>query len=454
MALDMSGYHSPAPDKSKFVQSASQIQVTSTSTSTDQRILFPPSKLSVPSHLQTSFPSRRAVSESPDDLASKHDTLTAEGGGSSLPVQEYSWEWGAFPQPSPLQVHFSPPVLKGKGDDMRPEVDEDDLILKRSRSVPPELEGSPHTIRSSLPDVDDHNNEPPLPLVHQEPGEYNDEKPFGSSGRITARHDDQTKFQVWIDGTSVEFELSLIASRDALHNRDEAELARSFDLGIIDYAQLMADEELVRDERLVMRSTSKRYITREERSPLMDALRLWASMGREDRLAALPSPPSSPSSPPLRTEQELFPSSDEHEEPKRADSEPPGVSTRQSTSSSWVRWWSRSRDIPVSERPVLREATTLPLDQVDSCAYCGAGTCSCRLQNLSKPVHVRSHLPPPSASAPATTPVATRSPTMQPVPDTVTVRKEKRFAKTLRLSSDQLVSLNDIWSFMGLILLA
>ena len=35
---------------------------------------------------------------------------------------------------------------------------------------------------------------------------------------------------------------------------------------------------------------------------------------------------------------------------------------------------------------------------------------------------------------------------MQSVSDTVAVRKEKRFAKTLRLSSDQLVSLNDMGS--------
>lgn len=368
MALDIAGYHSPAPDKSKSVQSESQIQITSSSTNTDPRMPFPSSRPSTPSHLQMSFSSRRAVSQSSDDLASKRDTLTAEVGGASLLVQQYSWEWGAFPQPSPLQAQFAPPVLKGKGDDTRPEVDEDELILKRSRSVPPELEGSPHTIRSPLPPADDNDNESPLPLVHQESAEYKGEKPFGSSGCITTRHDDQTKFQVWIDGTSVEFELSLVASRDAFHNRDEAESARTFDQGVIDYAQLMADESLVRDERLVMRCTDRRYITREERSPLMDVLQLWTSTAREDRLAASPSPPSSPSSPP-QTEQGSLSSSDEHEEPKRADSEPPEVSTRKSTSSSWVRWWSRSRDIPVSERPILREAATVPLDQVDSYAY-------------------------------------------------------------------------------------
>ncbi|KAF8437290.1 Lipin/Ned1/Smp2-domain-containing protein [Boletus edulis BED1] len=420
MALDMAGYHSPVPDKSTFVDSRSQTQVTSASTTTDQQILFPPSKPSIPSHLQTSFTARRAVSDSPDDVTSKHDTLAAEAGGSSVSIQEYSWEWGAFPQPSPLQTRFTPSVLKGKGNDARLAVDEDDLVLKRSRSVPPELDGSPHTILSPLPRVDGNDSEPSSqPPVHQEPSEYEDRKPFGSGGPITTQHDDQTKFQVCLDGTLVDFELSLVSLRDAFHDRDEAESERAFNEGIIDYARLLADENLVRDERLVMRWTGRKYITREQRSPLMDALHLWVSTARDDRLTALPSPPLSPS-----PEQQLFPSLGEHKNLKRADSEPPGVLTRKSTS-SWVMWWSRSRDIPLSERPVLGDAATLSLDQ-----------------NLTKPVHVHSPLPLPSASAPETIPVAIRSPTIQPVSDTVPVGKEKKFAKTLRLSSDQLKSLN------------
>lgn len=367
MALDMAGYHSPVPDKTAFAQSGSQNQVTSTSRSADQQMPFPPSKPSTPSHLRTSFLSRRAVSESPDDV--KHDALTAEGGGSPLRVREYSWEWGAFPQPSPLQTHFAPSVLKGKDNDTRQEIDEDELILKRSCSVPPELE-SPHTVLSPLPHVDDHGDESPLrPSVRQELDEYKDWKPFGSSGRITARHDEQTKLQVWIDDTSVDFELSLVASHDVFRDQDEVESTRMFEEGIIDYAQLMENEHLVRDERLVVRWNGKQYITREERSPLMDALQLWTSTTREDRLAAFPSPPSSPSPSPSRTDREPLSSSKERGQLKRTDSESPGLTTRKSTSTSWVRWWSRSRDIPDSERPILRGDVTIPPDQVYIYAY-------------------------------------------------------------------------------------
>lgn len=365
MALDMAGYHSPAPDKHTFVESGSQTRVTSASTSTDQRVPFPPSKPSVPSQLQTSFHPRRAISESPEEATSKHDTLTADAGAPSLSVQEYSWEWGAFPQPSPHQTHYTPSILKGKGDGAHPVVDKDEVALKRSRSVPPELDGSPHTVISPLPRVDGDDNQPsPRPLAHREPGEYKDGKPFGSNGRITVRYDDQTKFQVWIDGILVDFQLSLVASRDVFYKQDEAGSARIFDEGIIDYVRLMADENLVRDERLVMRWTDKRYITREECSPLMDALRLWVTAAREDRIAVLPSSPLSPTLPPSRTEQQPLSSSDEREGPKRAGSEPTQVPSRKSVSSSWARWWNRSREIPESERPVLRDAAAVPLDQV------------------------------------------------------------------------------------------
>ena len=423
-------------------------------TNANERIPFPPSKPSIPSHLQSSFPSRRVVSASSDDLSPKHDTLTGEGASTSLSVQEYSWAWGGFPQPSPIQGQFAPPVLKGKGDDTRPETAEDELILKRSRSVPPELEGSPHTIRSPLPRVDDDDNVPLQSFAHQTPGGYEDGGPFRPNGRMTARHDDQTKFQVWLDGNLADFELSLVQSQEVFHSADEAESARIFDQGIVDYSQLMTDEYLIQDERLVMRWTGKQYITRGKRSPLLDSLQQWTSAARGDQSSALPSQPTSPLSSPSQTEQEQASSLAEYEL-KRAESEPRELPARKSTSSGWVRWWSRSRDITISERPAFREAATLPLNHVGASSYRCLHSCSCFLQTLSKP-HIPI-CPPPSASAPATTPVAIQSPTMQPVPDTVTMRKEKKFAKTLRLSSDQLVSHSDhahSFHFIGLTAIA
>ncbi|KAF9232786.1 LNS2-domain-containing protein [Melanogaster broomeanus] len=425
VALDISGYHSPTPEQTKFIESESQSgysqqQAASSSTNTDQRISFPPSKPGTPSHLQTSFPARRCVSESPEDPTDTKRDITheVEGGGSSLSVQQYSWEWGAFPQPSPHQSHFTPLPPRGKakaGDETRQTGGEAELMFMRSQSVPPELEGSPHTIRSPLPPADDSDNEPPSPSpLHQELEPDRHEMGFGSGGRMTARHDDQTKYQVWIEGNTVEFELSLVSPRDVFHGRDEVEAACAFERGMIEYPRLMADESLVRDERLVIRWSGGKYITREDGSPLMDALQLWwTSAAMQDPLAELPSPPSSPSPSPSQTEHELVSSADEPDKLKRAESEPPEAVSRKPTSSSWVRWWSRSRDMTESERPPLREAATVPLDQ--------------------------------ATTAPPATPAADKSPTMKPLPDALpgkTERTQKKFAKTLRLSSEQLKSLN------------
>ncbi|KIJ69762.1 hypothetical protein HYDPIDRAFT_164049 [Hydnomerulius pinastri MD-312] len=433
IALDMAGYHSPAPAHTKSSQhDGGSKQVASTSNS--ERIPFPPSKPNTPSHLQTAFPARRALSESPQDhTMPKLDSLEVEG--KSLSVREYSWEWGAFPQPSPLQPHFTPSTLKEKGrgmDEVHHEADEDDLILMRSRSVPPELEGSPHTIRSALPPAEDEDTglPPLLSSLHRElePEAGGDEKGFGSGGQMTARHDDPTKFQVWIEGNVIEFELSLVPSREVFHGRDEVEAASAFERGVVDYARLMGDESIVRDERLVIRWTGGQYIAREDGSPLMNALQLWRAAAPRDHLNELPSPPSSPSPPPLRTDEGLLSSSDERERPKRAESEPPEAPSRKPTSSSWVRWWSRSRDIPESERPPLREAATLPLDQ-----------------KLTKPALVPTHTFPVSASAPPATPTASKSPKIEPLSDALRAKVEKaqkKFAKTLRLSSEQLKSLD------------
>ncbi|KAH7887336.1 NADH-ubiquinone oxidoreductase complex I [Phlebopus sp. FC_14] len=420
IALDIAGYHSPAPTQPEFPGFSDVPGFTDAeSAGGDARVPFP-SQPRMPSHLQTAFTARRAVSESPEEKP--RDTVE----GSAPPMREYSWEWGAFPQPSPMQTRFAPSVLKGKGKGVdQEEVDEDELILMRSRSVPPELEGSPHKPRVSLPPTDAVETVRDVSATLEPPPDRAEEAGFGSGGRLTARRDDPTKFQVWIEGKVVEFELSLVTSREVFHGRDEVEAARVFEHGVIDYTRLMADEGMVKDERLVIRWTGGQYITREDGSPLMEALQLWCASSPRDHLDVLPLPsplPSpSPSPPPSRTEEAAV-SVNEQEQLQRAQSEPLQVSPRKPQSSSWTRWWSRSRDIQESERPLLREVSTEPTDS-----------------KLSKPAIAKHELP-LLASAPPGTP-----PTMEPLSDAVSAkvtRTRKKFAKTLRLSSDQLKSLD------------
>jgi phosphatidate phosphatase LPIN len=56
-------------------------------------------------------------------------------------------------------------------------------------------------------------------------------------------------------------------------------------------------------------------------------------------------------------------SSGDEREMKRADSEPPEFHQKP-MSSSWVRWWNRSRDIREVDRPPLRVSNTSPMESV------------------------------------------------------------------------------------------
>jgi len=110
----------------------------------------------------------------------------------------------------------------------------------------------------------------------------------------------------------------------------------------------------VEDERLVIRWAGGQYITREDGSPLMDALRLWVENAPKVPSRAISEPPplmtEEPESCVDEGEEESVSSADEQEpvssgderEGKRADSEPPETH-RKLTLSSWVRWWIRRR---------------------------------------------------------------------------------------------------------------
>jgi phosphatidate phosphatase LPIN len=187
--------------------------------------------------------------------------------------------------------------------------------------------------------------------------------------------------------------------RMIFHGTDEVEAVRLFETGRIDYAQLVSEElmlgasgevrthPVVEDEGLVIRWAGGQYITREDGSPLMDALRLWVENAPREPSRAISEPPSfMREQPELRMddreeepvisadEQEPVSSGSEERGGKRAESVPPEPH-RKPTSSSWVRWWNRSRDITEADRPVLRVSNTIPLESVSFCKY-GKYDCS------------------------------------------------------------------------------
>ncbi|KAG1805686.1 Lipin/Ned1/Smp2-domain-containing protein [Suillus subaureus] len=441
VALDMAGYHSAQARDASSLRVSRQYSQSPTPTaipfpSTTPPVASPLSKHS-PSLSTTTFPARHVVSESQQDI----------------PLPQYSWEWGAFPQPSPMTTHFPSTHLLRMGkvpavDEHAPSNFDAEEFLTRSRSVPPELEGSPHTIRSSLPPQDEaHTPEdeqeheighdhPPLPLP---------EHGFGSGGILTTHPSDSRTFLVHIEGQALSFALSLVptSKRGMFHGSDEVEVVHLFEAGRIDYMQLVSEEvvigevrtRVVEDEGLVIRWAGGQYITREDGSPLMDALRLWVENAPKEPSRAMSEPPLAITEErdpdvdqmEVRSADEREPvSSGDEQEMKRADSEPPDLH-RKPTSSSWVRWWNRSRDITEADRPPLRVSNTSPMES-------------------TLPKHAP-HTPhhttfPQSASAPPATPAPDIMGPLSKVLEAKIARTQKRYAKTLRLTSDQLKSLN------------
>jgi phosphatidate phosphatase LPIN len=227
--------------------------------------------------------------------------------------QEYSWEWGAFPQPSSIKASFSkggriesnkalwgtgrkgrtntvkksrlggmtlPPMIRPSSDQNQ-EQDEEGLgragLRGRSRSVPPLLEGdlSRKGRRASrelkeYEDADAHlwpeyqgNIDFGLDADNQRGGAVI----FGTGGALNASEDDPTTLVLSIDGRKVEFQLSLVGGDDDDdHNslkrrgRGEMEAARLFDSARIDLIKLLDDEDVVRDPRLVIRWARDQYV--------------------------------------------------------------------------------------------------------------------------------------------------------------------------------------------------
>jgi phosphatidate phosphatase LPIN len=273
----------------------------------------PSLKSPVPIH----FPTTRSTSEPPFDAeldgrpllqvsGDPNDPISVPNGlGLSIspPVQEYSWEWGAFPQPSPLKTSYKDPrwdtigkaktkgktrlpmVLVSDGDEMATREEDGDVEetrldreLMRSRSVPPGLDGSPSMKRKELKgggefgygdvDVDAEVDGVLDRLTGDLRGEHEDHGAegslmgtgFGAGGRLTASSRDPTRIGAFIEGKTVQFELSLVddGGRDGgipkiFDGHDEVEAARLFEQGKVDYRKFLDDETVAKDERLVIR---------------------------------------------------------------------------------------------------------------------------------------------------------------------------------------------------------
>ncbi len=110
-----------------------------------------------------------------------------------------------------------------------------------------------------------------------------------------------------------------------------------------------------------------RYIRREDHSPLMDALFMWreAALAKDPQVSSRPISPVSDDDRRQRVQsmdsEDAYSSGDERPiHPKRAATADQVQPQKKPSSSSWVRWWSRSRLNDDSALPEMRPLRSEP----------------------------------------------------------------------------------------------
>ncbi|KAH8096741.1 LNS2-domain-containing protein [Cristinia sonorae] len=344
------------------------------------------------------LPSNRALKPSLNDPTASSSTLRL-----SIPPEtdEYSWEWGSFPQRTPTIGSFAeaPAALNGKGKNRMSHFEEgpDDFSYWTSLAK---------SQKSRLSQ-----------RINAEELEY------GAGGRLTVDRRDPTRFRVFIEGRTAEFELSLISG--GFKRVDEMEDARRFDEGKIEFTQFLNNEQLLRDENLVIRWARDMYITQRDDSPLVGALAVWRESALSAKSGLFSSRPGSPAA----SDRTRADSMDSSGAPTPDERDPKGnsgeLTAKKPSSTSWVRWWGKGRRNVDPARPELRPVSSEP--------------------GNPKATTAEDALPPVPR-----VPLADAHERRSRSVDTVQLhdskpeerKPKKRFAKTLRLTSEQLKSLD------------
>lgn len=177
--------------------------------------------------------------------------------------EEYMWEWGAFPQRSPMRDLFprghertmEAAIWKAKAKERgyfdppegEPDPDEEERRWRRSKSVPREVEENEAHSREGGEGGEERR------------GRTSDIDSYGAGGRLHPERGDATRFMLSIEGQRVVFEIGVvpgIVSRlrgDNGANWGEVEAALEFAKGKVTWKRFLDDESVVRDADLVIR---------------------------------------------------------------------------------------------------------------------------------------------------------------------------------------------------------
>ena len=224
--IDMGGYHSRRMDlQHSDGESSSAIPFPSSSPTPETRIYPPSPTTDTSQNYRVPFPNGRADSAPPIESPPRqhlHRASTIDV-SSSPPADEYMWEWGAFPQKSPMRATF-PKTTRSKmaakavglvGDiaEMSGESDEEGIHeeFQRSKSLPPELQvdGSGE-VRS---DVEKSDDEP----LSDGDGDGQGRLSAGDAAQIQMQNAERTSWvRWWRRGTKTRTQSVDVRSGDSL----------------------------------------------------------------------------------------------------------------------------------------------------------------------------------------------------------------------------------------------
>lgn len=234
------------PGESKHL-SPSFIEQSEQSTGKDNLFDQPPAQHPSIARLTLGNPIR-AMSEPP----SLEDAVSLSSTSLMTPSREYSWDWGAFPQPSPHVTRFPQPLFFDSRSMEMESVEEQisSLELNRSQSVPPDVQESPSVQYKSIDATTD---------------EHRKEEKYGAGGRLTTSRKNPFTFGVYIERRTVPFELSIVdvdvdKSEELFDGHNEVGGENAFEKGRIKFQQFMEDDKYVRDPRLIIKWAGSQYV--------------------------------------------------------------------------------------------------------------------------------------------------------------------------------------------------
>jgi phosphatidate phosphatase LPIN len=246
-------------------------------------------------------------------------------------MQEYSWEWGAFPTPSPVKAVFG---KGGRFESWKNNVSEDKDMLA------------------------------------------------GAYVTISAKNEDDTTLFLTINRKSLDFQLSLIPGPQLYSGesrREEGtidlsqipnadEFARRFEEGKITFSRFMGDDIICRNPTLVVKWVDGHFVSLCDNPLLFEALASWRTNTLNSRSKkGLISENAELTDATRHSKSKSEPPTPEQKAAAEAEELGDGADKKPG-SLSWVQWLSRNRPrntvdvMPVTpmERPLLRPAATEP----------------------------------------------------------------------------------------------